>query len=125
MTKSFRVQSRPREGQFTFVSLPKHNKRRRACSASGACVLGEYLVPAAVHDGEERLRGSLRAVQPDPTSDLVDHLHVGTVLKRGPALRVDLPHHHTCTQTHMNPSMVHTRLLQGGERFLADERLVT
>lgn len=55
----------------------------------------KYLVPAAVHDGVEWLRGVVRSVQPDSSGDVINHVQVGEVLKRSPTLRVDLPHHHT------------------------------
>lgn len=60
----------------------------------------KYLVPAAVHDGVQWLWGSVRSVQPDPSGDVIDHFQVGAVFKWSPTLGVDLPHHHTCTQTH-------------------------
>lgn len=76
----------------------------------------KYLVPAAVHDGVERLRGVVRSVQPDSSGDVIHHVQVGAVLKRSPTLRVDLPHHHTCklrsstdqTQTAASPAAIIT-----------------
>lgn len=55
-----------------------------------------YLVPAAVHDGVDPLRGLLRAVEAQALDDVLCCLAVVKPLVRHLSQRVNLPHQHAC-----------------------------